>query len=153
MTHESKPSNFPREKFRDRTILGLDLVDTCTSHPEQYDVFDGQNLVAYFRQRECIFIARVPDAGGREVFVFTSESHGLLNETERDAVLLMAVKSVKAALEPHCQSFDDLYEEFEEDDEEESWEPVGSCEDCGVNLYSDDDPEYCDQCIWARRAG
>ena len=29
--------------------------------------------------------------------------------------------------------------------------PVGSCCDCGTNLYEDDDPELCDQCLWARR--
>lgn len=34
-------------------------------------------------------------------------------------------------------------------DDEWDGEPVGSCEGCGVNLYADDDPEYCDQCAWA----
>lgn len=29
-----------------------------------------------------------------------------------------------------------------------SGEPVGSCENCGTNLYEDDDEELCDQCIW-----
>jgi hypothetical protein len=28
-------------------------------------------------------------------------------------------------------------------------EPIGSCENCGTNLYDDDDPEYCGQCLWA----
>lgn len=32
--------------------------------------------------------------------------------------------------------------------EDESREPVGSCEWCGTNLYEDDDDELCDQCLW-----
>jgi hypothetical protein len=27
-------------------------------------------------------------------------------------------------------------------------EPVGSCEECGVNLYEDDDDYLCDWCLW-----
>lgn len=37
---------------------------------------------------------------------------------------------------------DDLYDE-----------PVGSCEQCGTNLYDEDDPEYCDQCLWWMQGG
>lgn len=33
--------------------------------------------------------------------------------------------------------------------DEPSDEPIGSCESCGVNLYEEDDDEYCDQCLWA----
>lgn len=33
----------------------------------------------------------------------------------------------------------------EEDDE---GEPVGSCENCGCNLYADDLGDLCDQCEW-----
>lgn len=32
-------------------------------------------------------------------------------------------------------------------------EPIGSCEQCGVNLYEEDDEEYCDQCLWRLRGG
>jgi hypothetical protein len=28
-------------------------------------------------------------------------------------------------------------------------EPVGSCDECGVDLYADDDEELCEQCLWA----
>lgn len=44
------------------------------------------------------------------------------------------------------------------DDDDLSDEPVGSCEDCGVNIYGGHheetiDGEYlCDQCYWARSA-
>jgi hypothetical protein len=33
-------------------------------------------------------------------------------------------------------------------DDDDGMEPVGSCEECGVNLYKDDDPELCEQCLW-----
>lgn len=36
---------------------------------------------------------------------------------------------------------------------EESFEPVGSCEECGTNLYEDDDVELCDQCLWSSLGG
>lgn len=32
-------------------------------------------------------------------------------------------------------------------------EPIGSCADCGCNLYEDDDEESCDQCLWYRSQG
>lgn len=37
------------------------------------------------------------------------------------------------------------------DEPDDYYEPVGSCENCSVNLYEDDDPEYCDQCLWMIR--
>ena len=44
------------------------------------------------------------------------------------------------------------------EDDEEHWEdkasepigfcePIGSCRNCRCNLYCDDDPEYCDECL------
>ena len=41
--------------------------------------------------------------------------------------------------------------DFMDSGDDEASEPVGSCDDCGTNLYEDDDPELCDQCLWARR--
>lgn len=32
-------------------------------------------------------------------------------------------------------------------------EPVGSCEECGTNLYAEDDMDYCDQCLWRLKGG
>lgn len=54
---------------------------------------------------------------------------------------------------------DDDYEDedFGEDDfdfeAEPCDEPVGSCEECGTNLYEEDDVEYCDQCLWRMQGG
>lgn len=39
------------------------------------------------------------------------------------------------------------------DDYDEWNEPVGSCEQCGTNLYEEDDEEYCDQCLWRLSGG
>lgn len=37
------------------------------------------------------------------------------------------------------------------DDDDIDGEPVGSCDDCGTNLYGDEAYEgLCDQCSWAR---
>lgn len=32
--------------------------------------------------------------------------------------------------------------------EDEYWEPIGSCEECGVDIYADDDDWLCGQCAW-----
>lgn len=34
------------------------------------------------------------------------------------------------------------------DDYEGDTEPIGSCDNCGTNLYSHDDDFLCDQCLW-----
>jgi hypothetical protein len=38
--------------------------------------------------------------------------------------------------------------DFWDGDDDPYDEPVGSCEECGTNLYVEDDQEYCDQCLW-----
>jgi hypothetical protein len=43
----------------------------------------------------------------------------------------------------------EIAEQFEDDYSE----PVGSCENCGTNLYEEDDPELCDQCLWRSQGG
>lgn len=40
---------------------------------------------------------------------------------------------------------------WHDDDPED--EPVGSCEECGTNIYADDDEELCDQCLWRLKGG
>lgn len=41
-------------------------------------------------------------------------------------------------------------EDFDDHDwrEEDDWEPVGSCENCGGNVYPNDEDGLCDQCSW-----
>lgn len=39
--------------------------------------------------------------------------------------------------------------DFDHDEDYDDYsEAVGSCENCGTNLYADDDPELCDQCLF-----
>lgn len=42
---------------------------------------------------------------------------------------------------------------FLEEYEDDNSEPCGSCEECGTNLYPDDDGELCDQCLWRSGGG
>lgn len=41
-----------------------------------------------------------------------------------------------------CGDYDDVVETDEWD------EPVGSCDNCGTNLYDDDADDLCSQCEW-----
>jgi len=54
----------------------------------------------------------------------------------------------------HDDDFEDDEDDWdmdEDDWEDDQWdEPVGSCENCSTNLYAEDDPELCDQCLWMR---
>lgn len=48
--------------------LGLSFRRTCSSHPEQYDVFDeNNNQVAYVRLRYGTLRVVVPEFGGETV--------------------------------------------------------------------------------------
>lgn len=38
-------------------------------------------------------------------------------------------------------------------DDDPADEPVGSCDECGTNLYPEDDEELCDQCLWRMEGG
>ena len=60
---------------------------------------------------------------------------------------------------PFCAFHADAHDRGEDDDDDyfdddffegDDGEPVGSCENCGSNLYADDDDqdELCDQCYW-----
>ena len=46
------------------------------------------------------------------------------------------------------ETFDDEDEPDEVFDDDDG-EPVGSCEECGTNLYAEDDAKLCGQCLFA----
>jgi hypothetical protein len=95
MTEPIKPKDFPRPKFRDLTILGLDLEDTCTSHPEQYNVWLGEEQVGHLRLRCRWFRAHVPFVGGDVVYeADDSEGHDMFFDHERMHYLTEAVKAI-----------------------------------------------------------
>lgn len=41
---------------------------TCSGCPEQYDIYQDEKQVGYFRYRWGYLSVRVPDFGGREIF-------------------------------------------------------------------------------------
>lgn len=47
----------------------------------------------------------------------------------------------------------DDYDDFLDDDDDfdcfDDFEPIGSCERCGCNLYWYDEDDVCDQCSWS----
>lgn len=94
-----RPATFPstHPKSRDRTIDGLDLVETCTSCPEQYDVFDGDTVVGYIRLRGGFFYAAAPYCGGEYVLVEEFERHDgeFCDEETRGLYLTESVKRLK----------------------------------------------------------
>jgi len=79
----------------DQTIDGLDLVCTCASHPEQYEVYDSENKVAYFRLRHGCFRVDVPDCGGETIYEVSTKGDGLFYADERQKHLAEAVKLVR----------------------------------------------------------
>ena len=95
MTDANKPKDFPRPHFRDLTILGLDLEDTCTSHPEQFNVWLGEEQVGYLRLRCGWFCATVPKCGGEEVYV-SCDMNGddIFDYHEREHYLTEAIKAI-----------------------------------------------------------
>lgn len=82
----------------DQTIKGLELMLTCTSHPEQYDVYDSSGQVAYFRLRDGRFRAHVPDARGAIVYTVPTSGDGWFDQHERQFHLENAVDAVNKAL-------------------------------------------------------
>jgi hypothetical protein len=73
----------------------------------------------------------------------------------------MCDKTQECRTVSHCSGIETLcnvcghqvdFDINEECDDDYS-EPVGSCENCGTNLYEDDDEDLCDQCLWRSQFG
>lgn len=108
-TMQPKPSDFPRDRFRDCTIDGLDFVDTCTSHPEQYDVFAGTDRVGYLRLRSGWFVVRRAGNFGidKEHAPLWESPHpfdpDMFDDEYREYYLTQAALVLRAALDsPRC---------------------------------------------------
>lgn len=80
---------------RSQTIDGLELRLTCPSHPEQYNVYEGMNQVAYFRLRNGVFSVDIPRCGDGRVYQSMPEGDGLFKSHERQHFLTEAVKAVR----------------------------------------------------------
>lgn len=72
------------------------LVCTSVDCPEQYDVYKGSDIVAYFRIRWGHFTARCPYFMGELVFSEDIEGFGEFTESERVPMLKEAIKNVDA---------------------------------------------------------
>lgn len=58
-------------------------------------MFEGEERVAYFRQRGHVFIAHMKGPGGPKVYDYRSESYGWLSDHERAQVIEDAIKAVR----------------------------------------------------------
>lgn len=76
-------------------IHGYRLELTCFACPEQYDVYAGDELAAYFRLRHGRFIACVPDVGGDIVYESTTNGDGMFFKGERAVELTKAILAVQ----------------------------------------------------------
>ena len=78
-----------------QTIDGLELRVTCPAWPEQYDVFEGDAQVAYFRLRHGEFRVDVPTCGGPTIYVASPRGDGMFTQDERQMYLTEAVAAVR----------------------------------------------------------
>lgn len=76
-------------------IQGYRLERTCFACPEQYDVYAGDEIVAYFRLRHGSFYASCPDVGGDVVYEANPEGDGIFEDTERMGYLFEAIRAVQ----------------------------------------------------------
>lgn len=85
------------EKMWEKPILihGYRLDQTCSACPEQYDVYAGEELVAYFRLRHGSFYAAVPDVGGEVVYEANPKGDGIFTRDERVRYLTEAILAVQ----------------------------------------------------------
>ena len=49
-----------------------------------------------------------------------------------------------------CEDCNKDYKQAVIDNDEHADDPVGSCEECGMDIYAHDSDGLCDQCDWAR---
>ena len=76
-------------------IHGYRLQRTCHACPEQYDVFAGEHMVAYFRLRHGEFRVDVPDCGGDTIYTAEPYGDGIFTEEERVGYLTQAILAVQ----------------------------------------------------------
>lgn len=76
-------------------IHGYRLEKTCSACPEQYDVYAGDEIVAYFRLRHGSFRVDVPDCGGETIYTASPKGDGLFEDDERMMYLTSAILAVQ----------------------------------------------------------
>lgn len=78
------------EKLFERN--GLKIKMTCSSHPEQYDVFRNNLQVAYFRLRHGEFRVDFPECGGDTIFEAEPSGDGFFDNDERFFYMAKAMR-------------------------------------------------------------
>lgn len=65
-----------------------------------------------------------------------------------EKVTASVTRSHPSGTEFRCATCGDQVDFLHDDGPDDT--AIGSCEECGTNLYADDHPEFCDQCLrWA----
>lgn len=91
-------------------IHGYRVQLTCGACPEQYDVYAGDELVAYFRLRHGKFRVDVPDCGGTTVYEAYPQGDGVFKREERVKYMTEAILTVQAYyLNRHWEDGEDLF--------------------------------------------
>lgn len=88
-----------------KTIGQYELVTTCDSHPEQYEVFLEGKQVGYLRLRHGEFRADVPEHGGTTVFRSLPRGDGDFEDDEREIHLHAAIASIEVFLAKSDKGF------------------------------------------------
>lgn len=80
---------------------GLELVLTCPSHPEQYDVFKGEDYVAYYRLRHGEFRVDFSQCGEETIYESQPSGDGYFTNDERLHYLLKSMRILIAKLKTY----------------------------------------------------
>jgi len=78
-------------------IMGFNLIQTCPSNPEQYDVYLGKLKVGYLQLMDGKFKAMFPDDSGEQVYLDFPGGQDSFEELERYVYLNEAVSAIH-----HC---------------------------------------------------
>lgn len=73
---------------------GWRLERTSFACPEQYDLFDGEEIIAYLRLRHGCFTVTCPDVGGDVVYSASPDGDGIFDDDERASYLFEALLAV-----------------------------------------------------------
>lgn len=84
-------------KFYQRN--GLELKMTCPACPEQYEIFNDGNQIAYYRLRHGAFTVNFPDHMGKTILEIDVVGDGIFDESERLVCLTRAMRSILKELE------------------------------------------------------
>ncbi len=77
------------------TKNGLTLNLTCNAFPEQYEVFEGEKQVAYYRLRHGEFRIDYPTCGDETIYEAEPMGDGMFDDSERFNYLTKAMRIVK----------------------------------------------------------